>query len=456
MLRMTVFIKRGSRRPPFPCRMCVLFANGGNISLMTAFPRIDEKASKLAISAWCLFDWACTAFPSVITTFIFGAYFTRKIAVNEIVGTVQWGHAIALAGLLIALSSPLMGAIADHGEKRKPWLFSMTMLAILAASLLWFAYPSPRHVTFTLACVILGLIGIESGMVFYNALLPDLVPRSYFGRVSGWAWGLGYAGALATLIIALFCFVNHPPAWLDTKTAAHIRICGPLVALWIMIFSMPLFLWTPDRLHEKRPFFQAMRLGLVSLFQTLSSLHLQKNVFLFLTAHMIYVDGLNTMFTFAGIYASGTFGMNVQQVIELGILTNIFAGCGAAVFAWVDDHIGAKPTILISLFALIFITFALFLVKTAYWFWILAILLAIFVGPVQAASRSFMTHIIPPEKVTEMFGLYSFSGKATAFLGPWLFAISTSHFGTQRAGIAIVLIFLILGGGLLTYVKESA
>ncbi len=191
-----------------------------------------KSRSKKAIIAWCLFDWANSAFPAVVLTFVFATYFTQAIASNKIVGTAEWGNMIAIAGITIAILSPIFGAIADHEGRRKPWIAVFALFAILSSMLLWFALPQQQYVHWTLACVMLGIIGFEISTVFYNSMLKDLVTEKYVGRVSGWAWGIGYIGGLVCLIIALFAFVQTGGHWLglNTKTAEQIRICGPLVA----------------------------------------------------------------------------------------------------------------------------------------------------------------------------------------------------------------------------------
>ena len=416
-----------------------------------------QKTSKPAIVAWCFYDWANSAFSTLVITFIFATYFTQAVAKTEIIGTAQWGNAIALAGIIVALLSPLLGAIADHQGCRKPWLACFTLLMIVSSALLWFIKPENQYTIGMLTLVVLGTIGFEIGVVFYNAMLRGLAPKNYIGRISGWAWGLGYAGGLVCLIIALIVFVNSDTAWfhLNPKTAAQIRICGPLVAIWIMIFSLPLFSLTPDAAATGIRTSVAINRGCKTLWHTLRTLPQHKSILLFLIARMLYIDGLNTLFAFGGIYAAGTFGLSFSQVLQFGIAMNITAGLGAAAFAWIDDYFGAKKTVLISLVAMIMTGSGILLVQSQLWFWILALILGLFVGPVQAASRSFMVRLAPPEIMTEMFGLYAFSGKATAFVNPWLVGMLTLAFNSQRIGMASVIGFLIVGALLLSRVKET-
>lgn len=407
-----------------------------------------------SIVCWMLYDWGHAAYPVIVLTFVFAAYFTQKIAANPIVGTALWGKTVAIAGVFIAILSPIFGSIADYGGGRKRWLALFTLITLFSAGLLWFAYPNSYSVVITLLLVGVGIVASELCMVFYNSILVFIAPPNYLGRISGWGWGLGYLGGLAALIIALFGFVKTEPAWLNIQQYEQIRICGPLVALWFFIFAVPLFIFFKDRNVAAVSITQAIKQGTKKLARTLRNLPNQKNILIYLIARMIYIDGLNTIFAFGGIYAAGTFGMDFSEVIVFGIIMNLTAGLGAIILAWADDKWGSKPTILFSLVCLIILGLCAVLVKTKILFWFAAALLCFFVGSVQSASRSLMARLIEKENATEFFGLYAFSGKVTTFLGPWVLALATEYFNSQRAGMAIVLIFFILGGGLLLQVKE--
>ncbi|MSO71116.1 MAG: MFS transporter [Alphaproteobacteria bacterium] len=409
------------------------------------------------VIAWCFYDWANSPFPTVVTTFIFGAYFTQAVAADPAAAEGQWGLANGIAALSVAILSPALGAIADHTGRRKPWLAIFTGVMIAASALLWFVRPHASDTFLLLALVCLGTIGFELGMVFYNAMLPGLAPPGFVGRVSGWAWGLGYVGGLVCLLLILFGFVQADPApfGLDRGQAEQVRITGPLIALWMLLFSLPVFLFAPDRPASGIGAMVAVRQGLATLWATLQNARAYPNTLRFLIAHMLYADGVNTLFAFGGIYAAGTFGMSLSEVIQFGAALNVTAGLGAFGFGWLDDRIGAKPTIVIALIGIIAVGVPLLLIESATWFWVLGALLGIFFGPAQAASRSLMARLCPPEMETEMFGLYALSGKATAFIGPWLVGAVALSTGNQRLGMAVVLPFIAVGGLLLLGVKTN-
>ncbi len=405
------------------------------------------RSDRLGRLSWCLFDWANSAFPSVVITFVFAAYFTKGVAADPVAGASQWGYTLSLSALAVAVAGPVFGAVSDRSGARKPWLFGLTALCVVSASLLWYARPDPSFALWALVWVGIANFAFEMGMVFYNAMLPDLVPRSHLGRYSGWGWGLGYGGGLVCLGLVLVGFVQPDVPWfgIETKNAENLRIAAPLAALWFAVFSLPLFLWTPDKPSTGLGVFKAAARGLRDLRKTIAEARRHKDCFLFLIARMIYTDGLNTLFAFGGIFAAGTFAMDFEEIIIFGIAMNVTAGLGAALFAWVDDFIGPKRTIMIAVAGLTVLGGALLTAQTKTFFWVFALPLGLFIGPAQAASRSMMAHLAPDKIRTEMFGLYALSGKATSFLGPALLAWVTAAYESQRAGMATILIFFIVG-----------
>lgn len=400
-----------------------------------------------------MYDWAIAAFPVIVTTFVFAEYFTGQIAANSVVGTHQWGNAMALAGLVVAIASPLLGVFVDKCGQRKMWLGACTLVIIMSSALLWYAYPFTNYVEYTLTCVVFGTIALNISMVFYNALLPELVPPQYVGRLSGWGWGLGYFGGLVILIIALYGFIGTNLSWLNHDTYAQVRICGPLVAFWVLLFALPLVVLVPDKQSSHESTIQAIRHLKKNFTKTLQVIWRDKMLVKFLLAQMIYMDGLNTLFAFAGIYAAGTFHMSLREVLIFGIFMNVFAGIGAMIFAWMDDFMGTKFTVILSLLLLTLFGWGAVLVENKMVFLILGCSISVFVGPVQSASRSLMTHLISKEQATTMFGFYILSGKITTFIGPWVLGAVTFYFKSQRVGMASILVFFMVGALLLWFVR---
>jgi MFS transporter, UMF1 family len=412
---------------------------------------MSQPASRRAQISWAIYDWANSAFSVVIVTFVFATYFSQAIAPDPVSGQAMWGWAMTGSGIAIALIAPVLGAIADAGGRRKPWLFGFTWTAIAGCFILWFARPDTDYILFALIAVALTNLAFETAQVFYNAMLPEVAGRERIGRISGWSWSLGYFGGIVCLTVVLFAFVQteEPLLGLDPDQGEHLRISGPLVGLWFLVFSLPLLFFTPDREATGRRLPEAARVGVKKLWETFRNIRRYRDIAHFLIARLFYTEGLNTLFLFGGIYAAGTFGMDMGQVVMFGILLNVTAGIGAVAFAWIDDWIGAKTTILIALVGLMGFGLAAVLIEDVTLFWIVGAALGLFVGPAQAASRSLMGRIAPAELRAEMFGLYALSGKITAYMGPFVLGTVTWLADSQRAGVASILLFWIVGALLL-------
>lgn len=408
-----------------------------------------------AILAWCLYDWANSPYITLIATFVFSTYFTQGVAPTPEKGATWWGWTMGASAIVIALASPVLGAIADRGGRRKPWLLALSLIIAISSFALWWAEPGSGSVALSLVCVAVSIIAFEISMSFYNAMLPGLVKPSHLGRVSGWGWGLGYLGGLTCLILALVVFIQPetPPFGLDRKTAEHVRTVGPLVAVWLVVFALPLFFLTPDVAGERVPAGRAIREGLKQLADTAREVRQYKEIVRFLVARLLFMEGINTLFTFGGIFAAAVFGLKPNEIILFGILINVTAATGAFGFAWMDDLVGSKPTILVSVFAIAALGIPLLLITSTLWFWILGGAIGLFFGPVQAAARTLMARMAPPDKETEMFGLLTLSGKAIAFMGPITVATVIDFTGDQRLGMATVLPYIIVGGIIMLTVR---
>lgn len=405
------------------------------------------QTTRFQKGCWAVFDFANSSFPTIITTFIFAAYFSQGIVGDEVRGTSLWGYATSAAGLVVALLAPICGAIADQRGGRKPWIAAFSLCCIVASSLLWFATPEPSSITFALVCVVVATVGFEMAMVFYNAMLPSMATAGAEGRLSGIAWGIGYFGSLVSLTIALLLFIQtDQPLFglLDPEQAEHLRISGPYAGLWYGVFLIPFLIWVPDQ-PRKMPLGVALGGGLSVLWQTLKNWRQRKTVFACLGTRMIYTDGLNTLFAFGGIYAAGTFQMPFEELVLFAIALNVMAGIGAFVFGWLDDRWGPKRVIMLSLVAMTFFGCVVMLVPGKEQFVVVTLILSLFFGPTQAASRTYMAYVAPVSIRTEAFGLYALSGKVTSFVGPFLVALATDFFDSQRIGLATILPFFILG-----------
>lgn len=403
--------------------------------------------NRKSVLAWCFYDWANSVFPTLITTFVFATYFTKGVAETPAQGTAQWAWAMGVAGILVAILGPVLGAISDRAGRRKPWLAVLTGAVGFSMIGLWFATPDPSSVQLALTLVVISAVAFELSMVFYNAMLPEIAPEPMIGRISGWGWGLGYTGGLAALVVSLVFFIQPDPALfgLDKDASEHVRAISVLGGVWLLIFALPMFFFVPDRPDTGIGTWSAITSGLRTLMDTILHVRRYKDVVRFLIARMFYIDGLNTLFAFGGIFAAAAFGMDTEEVLLFAISLNVASGIGAAGFAFLDDKWGPKPVIALSVAAISILGISMLLVDGKAVFWGLGIGLGLFLGPAQAASRSMMAHLSPRELTTEFFGLYAFSGRATAFLGPWFLALAVDATGSQHWGMATVFPFLIVG-----------
>jgi UMF1 family MFS transporter len=413
-------------------------------------------ATARAIAAWVAYDWAFGAFTTVVTSFVFAAYFTRAVAADPVVGAAQWSAAQALAGLVIALLAVPLGAVADAGGRRRGMLAVATGVMVVATAGLWFARPGSGIVP-ALPLVALATVAFEVGLVFYNAMLPALAAGRRLGRLSMLAWGAGYAGGLCCLVLCLVVLIRpDPPLFgLDRSGAGHIRATALLAAGWIALFGWPACVFVPDP-APPTAWRVAVRAGARRLSALLLDLRGRPAVGRFLLARLLYTDGLTTLFAFGGIYAAGTFGLSAAQVLLFGIGLNVSAGLGAAGFALIEDRIGQRATILVCLLALIALGAPLLVIHDRTLFWGLGIALGTFVGPAQAAGRSLMARLAPRGAEAGYFGLLALSGRVTGFAGPLALGAAMAVFGSQRAGMAVIVAFLAAGAVVLATVRLPA
>ncbi|MCH2450096.1 MAG: MFS transporter [Gracilimonas sp.] len=408
---------------------------------------MTKSNSSKGLFAWAMYDWANSAYFVMIQTFVFAAYFAQSIAENETSGTALWGNMIGLAGFVIAVSAPFLGAIADEGGRRKPWIVFFTTLSVIGCSMLWFAEPGTEFIWFALSMAFVATLGAELSFIFYNAMLPDLTTSLTIGKWSGWGWAMGYAGGLLCLIVGYFGFVENGAAWfgLDEGSLQNVRITFLFTGIWYALFSLPMFLKTPDTPSKNKSMKRAVSDGMKELKNGLSMLKEEPNIWKFLLARLFYNDGLATIFAMGGVYAAGTFGFDTGQIFMFGIALNVTAGLGAFGFAWLDDISGSKNTIIGALIGFIIPVVAVLFVESESWFWIWGLMLGIFVGPVQASSRTFMGRIAPQDKRNQMYGLFALSGKMTTFAGPIMVGWITFFTDSQRWGMSAILLLLAIG-----------
>ena len=415
-----------------------------------------------------MYDFANQPFTTIILTFVYSTFFTDFIASNPEKGAVLWGRAVTICSIIIAVLSPIMGAIADSGGYRKVFLIFWTWVCVFFSFLLYF--PLQGQIFEALLFFSIANIGFEMGGIYLNAYLPEIAPKEKIGRISGYGWSLGYIGGLLALGISFIIFIQPENAYipfsnylLNKDTGQNIRIINIFIALWFLIFSIPTFLFVKDTNQYKKINFSLIGNSFKKLISTFNDIKKYKNIVKFLGARLIYNDALITIFAFGGIYAKRVFDFTFNDIFLFGIVLNITAGIGAFLLGFLDDILGGKKTIQISnlgfvlacLIAAIAPSIDNFIISSESLFWIAGILIGICSGPNQAASRSLMGRMIPENKENEFYGFYAFSGKATSFLGPFLFTLIVSITNDLRYGIAMIAILFVLGFFLMNLVKEE-
>jgi MFS transporter, UMF1 family len=447
-----------------------------------------RPASRLGIWGWVMFDWACQPFFTLVTTFVYAPYFAAAIVGDGAQGQALWGYAAGAAGLVVALFSPILGAVADATGRRKPWIAVFGVVFVAGSWLLWEGRPGESDtIIIALAAFAIASIGVEFATVFNNSMMPTLVPPERLGRLSGLGWGMGYLGGLLSLVLTLGFLAANPDTgrtllgfdpWfgLDAAQREGDRVTGPLTAIWFVVFVLPLFLFTPDG-KKAMNLIPAVRAGLHNFFEMVREVRKHRNRMIFLLANMIYMNGLGALFAFGGIYAATTFGWGTIEMGLFGIFIVIASTIGALLGGPLDDRIGSKPVILGALAILIVMSVSIVMVdrdaiflfpvtpkaadaglfgstpEKLYLLFGAAIGTA--AGPLQASSRTLLARLAPPDQVGQFYGLFALSGKLTAFAGPIAVAAVTTITQSQRAGFSALIVFLGVGATLLTMVATS-
>ena len=408
------------------------------------------------IFAWSMYDFANQPYTTLVITFIYSTYFAKAIAPNEIIGTALWSRAMTITALTVAFLSPIMGAVADKTGHRKLFLIFWTYVCIVGSFALY--YPLPGEIYKALFWVVISNVGFEMGGLFCNAYLPDIAPKDKIGRISGYGWSLGYLGGLIALGIGYVFLVSpeNPMFGFSKELGENIRATNIMVAIWFIIFSIPVFMGLSGTAKvNKSSSKNIWSDSFLEIKSTFSNIKKYKELVKFLIARIFYNDGLITIIAFGGIYAAGTFNFTFEDIFLFGIVLNITAGLGAFALGFLDDMIGGKKTVQVSNVGLIFACLLAVFTKSITVFWFSGILIGIFMGSNQAASRSLMARFIPENKENEFFGFFAFTGKATAFLGPLLLGIVTQVFNSQRHGIFVVVVLLLTGFLLMSRVNEK-
>ncbi|MGV8997675.1 MAG: MFS transporter [Parvibaculaceae bacterium] len=458
----------------------------------TGAPAADLKGQ----ISWTFFQWARDPYVIVVTIYIFAPYFSNFVVGDPVRGQTIWGNINSIAGLIIAMFGPILGAIADTGGRRKPWLIGFVAIMVPAIFALWWALPGAQGglgIYQIAALFILISVAFSFTEVFHNSMLPAVAPHERIGFLSGMALAMSNAGALLILCFMLYAFMlpghvhwsfipDHALFGLDVSMHENSRISAPLTAIWLAIFTLPLLLFTPDiKPQGVINKVQAVKEGIGRVVKTVRQVRHYRNVATYLLARMFFNDGQTAVLIFGGVYAAGVFKWDALTLTIYGIVLSIFAVGGGFFGGWLDDRFGSKRAIITSIGGTsIGIVLAVSMTPTEMFFFIpydpnsapiwslpffrtmpellylgVVVLVAICITAAYANSRTMLARIAPPSKMSEFFGLYALSGTATAFMGPLLVGQVTRIFESQRAGFASILVLMVVGLGLMSFVHET-
>lgn len=418
----------------------------------------EAPAPKWKVFSWGMWDWGTQPFATVITTFVFSVYLTSSIFGEENYTSVALSIATASSGLLIALLAPVLGQGADRSGKRMFHLRWQTWLLAAISAALWFVAPAPSYLVLGLVLLALGNLVAEIANVNYYAAIDQVSTPKTVGRISGLGWGLGYIGGIAILLLIIA--IRGTDFGPDDVRFAML-LCGA----WTLIFTIPLFVAIKDKKVDSPPPRRSVAQSYGDLFRSVKRLwNTSRQTVYFLLASALFRDGLSGVFTFGAVLAGVTFGFEFSEVIIFGVAANLVAGLATMAFGLLDDKLGPKRVILISLGALVALGVAIFILHDGgkAVFWALGLAMCVFVGPAQSASRSFLARSIPEGKSGEIFGLYATTGRAVSFLSSTMFGVFivlgaaiTGSDKTQYFGILGIVLVLAAGFVVMLFVREG-
>ena len=385
---------------------------------------------------FALYDFANSAFTTIIITFIFSTYFAKQIAPNPVLGQSYWGWAIGTTGILVAIIGPILGSYADKKNFTEFFIKLFTIICISLTTLLWFSKPSEKYLLFTLIIVALANFFYELSLIFYNSILKRISKTSDLGKSSGFSFALGYIGGILILIICIKIFIDNDvlPFGLSKENSENIRATSIVVAVWYLIFSIPFLFSLKKKINNKTE----LSSNNIKKIKDLIWNNGLNNLGKFLIARMLYADGLNAIIVMGGIFAVGVFNLEIKDLLILSILMNVTAFIGAIVGGYANDKFSSKSVIIFSLLGLIISSSIILFVKSQLFFLIFAAINGFFIGPIQSASRVFITKSIDENNQASGFGLFALSGKLTSFIGPLLVSTITYISSSQRIGLSLI------------------
>jgi MFS transporter, UMF1 family len=435
-------------------RLCSFDERGNPINILKFSPE----------NSWCLYDWGNSAFVTTIVAAVLPVYFAETVCAGSTVNwslfgisissnaTSLWGYAMALAALMVALLAPVLGAAADAGGRRKQFLGIMTGAGALSAALL--SLTGPGDIWPVLGLLVAGQIGFAGANVFYNSLLVSTVAPQRRELISSRGYAFGYLGGGILLAINLL-MIRKPAVFGFADASIALRYVFLSVAAWWVIFSIPLFIRVPEGASgTEKTLTGSIRKGFSTLLSTFHHIRARKNIFRFLLAFLLYNDGIQTVIMMATIYGKAELGLDSGHLIGALLMTQAIGVPGSLIYGWLAKRYGSKRMLYAGISGYIVIIFYAFWMKSTTDFWVLAGLVGLFMGGLQAVSRAFYSKMIPDGMNAEYFGFFSISQRFASIFGPLMFALINDLTGSSRLSILSLLVLFVAGGLVLKTVRS--
>ena len=401
-----------------------------------------------------LYDFANSSYTAVIITFVISTYFAKQIVGDVQLGAAYWQWTAGICGILIALTGPFLGNLADKKKNGQIYYLQIfTYLCIFITCLFWFSKPNSNFILYTLIIFLLSNFCYETSLIFYNSLLKKISSEKDIGTTSGIGFGLGYLGTVPILLLVLYVFIlpEKAPLGLDKSNFENVRFVSFVVAAWFLFFALPMIIY-----FKKNIFIQANEDQSSTLKKMKEILWDQKLTVVgkFLIARMIYADALIVLISGGGVYAMGVFGYTFEEIIKLAISANIVALFGVLIGGYLNDKFSSKSIILVCIIALIgSVIYTSLIAQTKLQFFVSVMVVSIFLGTIQSASRVMMSNLLKDNNLGKGFGLFAFSGRITSFIGPLLVGTMTFFF-SQRIGLLSCSLLFIIGFILMLKVED--
>jgi UMF1 family MFS transporter len=405
----------------------------------------SAKNQRKEIVAWCLYDWANSAYSTLSIT-VLVSYLTHELLLPDKMGALIWGWGIGVTMIVTAVLSPIFGAIADAHASKRAWLVGTTLMGAGGTALMFFATPDRPWLFVTL--FIVANLGYEQAWGFYNAFLPEIADDRHMGRVSSWGFGTGYVGGGLLLLVVIILFFKGDDFGLPSDNGFRFRLALLMTGLWWGIFSLPMLLLVKDKCiaaHEPQPMWIASKRAVAEVWSTLRHLRRYRMLVIFLVGFLIYNDGVQTMITQASVFAGDVLDMKTQELGGVILMIQFVALPGALAVGWSADHVGQKFTLMVCLGIWVLLLVGAFFITEKWQFWTMAVFAALVLGGTQSISRTIMGLMTPESRSAEFFGFFNLSGKAASMLGPIVFSTTMFATGSAHWAILSLLSFFILG-----------